>query len=65
MIYMALQFLTDEAGQKTAVVLSVGEYERMMEDLSDLAEIANRREEPTIPHTQFIHDLKVDGILSD
>jgi hypothetical protein len=58
-----LQYLTDEAGKKTAVVLAIADYEKLLEDLDDLAAIAERREEPTILHEQFKAELKRDGIL--
>ena len=45
-----LQYLTDEAGTKTAVVLPITEYEKLLEDLDDLAAMAERRNESTIPH---------------
>lgn len=59
----ALQYLTDERGERTAVVLPIAEYEQLLEDLEDLAVVAERRDEPMIPHEQFINDLKRDGIL--
>jgi len=59
----ALQYVTDEKGEKTAVVVPIAEYERLLEDLDDLAVAAERRDEPTIPHEQFIDELKRDGIL--
>jgi hypothetical protein len=58
-----LQYLTDEAGTKTAVVLSISDYEKLLEDLDDLATVAERRDEPSIPHEQFKAELKRDGIL--
>lgn len=58
-----LQYLTDEQGARTAVVLPISDYERLMEDLDDLAVVAERRDEPTIPHSQFVSELKRDGIL--
>lgn len=58
-----LQFLTDESGEKTAVVLPISEYEKLLEDLEDLAIVAERRNEPTIPHQQFTDELKRDGIV--
>ena len=58
-----LQYLTDEHGAKTAVVLPISDYEKLLEDLEDLAVVAERRDEPAIPHEQFIGDLKRDGIL--
>ena len=61
----ALQYLTDEAGHKTAVILPMADYEKLLEDIHDLAAVADRREEPTIPHDQFLRELKKDGILQD
>lgn len=59
----ALQYLTDERGEKTAVVLSLPAYEKLIEDLEDLAVVAERRDEATIPHAQFVGELKRDGLL--
>lgn len=58
-----LKYVTDKAGRKTAVQLSLPEYERLMEDMDDLAAIADRRKEPTLSHEKFIRELKRDGIL--
>lgn len=58
-----LQYLTDEKGDRTAVVLPIAEYEKILEDLNDLAVVAERRDEPLIPHDQFVADLKRDGKL--
>ncbi|MFQ3168230.1 MAG: PHD/YefM family antitoxin component YafN of YafNO toxin-antitoxin module [Limisphaerales bacterium] len=59
----SVQFVTDEDGNKTAVVLPIAEYEQLMEDMQDLAAIADRRDEPTTKHEQFVNELKQDGIL--
>jgi hypothetical protein len=56
-----LQFLTNEEGRKTAVVLGIDAYEKLMEDLDDLAVIAERRAEKTIPHAEFKKGLKRHG----
>ena len=58
-----LQYITDDRGERTAVVLPIGDYEKLLEDLDDLAVVAERRDEPVIPHDQFISELKRDGIL--
>jgi len=60
----ALQYLTDEAGKKTAVVLPITDYEKLLEDLDDLAAIARRREEPTVSHDQFKAELRGDSLRS-
>ncbi len=57
------QFLTDKTGKKTAVLLPIEDYEELLEDLKDLAAIAERREDPTISHQDLIEDLKKDGLL--
>ncbi len=59
----ALQYLTDEAGTKTAVVLPITDYEKPLEDLDDLAIVTERRGEPVVPHEEFNASLKRDGIL--
>ena len=57
------QYITDSEGQRTAVILSISEYEELLEDLHDLAVIAERRDEPTIPHKRAIAELKASGHL--
>ena len=42
------QYIVDEKGRKTAVIISVEEYEDLLEDIHDLAIIAERRDQPTI-----------------
>ncbi len=61
----SVQYVTDEDGQKKAVLLPIADYERLMEDLSDFAAIADRRKEPTVSHEEFLKELMKDGILSD
>ena len=36
-----------------------------MEDMEDLAAVAERREEPRVNHAQFLAELRKDGILHD
>jgi PHD/YefM family antitoxin component YafN of YafNO toxin-antitoxin module len=45
-----IQYVTNEAGEKTAVLLPIEEYEELLEDLSDLAVMAERKDEPTVSH---------------
>lgn len=61
----SLQYLTNEEGQKTAVIVPWEDYIRFMEDMEDLATMAERRDEPLIPHNEFLADLRKDGILHD
>lgn len=43
------QFIVDDNGEKTAVIIPIEDYERLLEDLADLAVIAERRDEPGEP----------------
>ena len=57
------QFLVDEKGKKKAVIIPIDEYEELLEDLHDLAIIAERRDEPTISFDDLKKKLKEDGLL--
>ena len=59
------KFVTDSAGRQTAVILPIEEYNGLLEDIDDLAVVAERADEPTIPHEQVVKELKADGYLSD
>ena len=52
------QFIVDEQGTKTAIILPIKEYEALMEDLEGLAIIAERRHEPTEPLEVVIERLE-------
>ena len=51
------QFVVDEKGAKKAIILPIKEYEELLEDLEDLAVIAERRHEPTEPLEVVIERL--------
>lgn len=57
------QYLIDNTGKKTFVVLRVEEYEELIEDLHDLATIAERRGEKSLSLEEFEEGLKNDGFL--
>ncbi len=59
------QFITDDKGKKTAVILPIEEFEELLEDLEDLAIMAERRDEPTIPFEEVMKNLKRNGFLSN
>jgi len=58
------KYVTDEEGRKTAVLLSIEEFDDLIEDLGDLAIAAERRDERSIPHQQVVAELEKDGYLS-
>jgi len=57
------QYMTDEKGNKLSVVLSIQGFEELLENLEDLAAIAERREEPTVSHHDFLMELKQNGLI--
>ena len=60
---LELQYVTDQSGAKTGVIVPIEEFEELMEDIEDLAAIAERRDEPTIPHDELVAELKRDGLI--
>ena len=60
-----VRYLTDECGEKTAVILNFEDYQRLLQDLQDLADIVDRRDEPTLSHDHFLTTLREDGLLSE
>ena len=57
------QYIVNEKGQKTAVILDIDEYEELLEDLHDIAIVAERRDELTINSEELQNRLKADGLL--
>ncbi len=60
-----LQYVTNPEGEKTAVILSIDEFRELLEDIDDLAMLAERRDEPTVSHDDLIAELKRDELLQD
>ena len=56
-------FITDSKGKKTKVVLSLKQYQKLMEDLHDLAVVAERRSERSISLEQMKRRLQKNGRL--
>jgi hypothetical protein len=50
-------------GKKAGVILSRRRYERLMEDLHDLAVVAERRDEPSISYDEMKRRLRKRGLL--
>ena len=57
------QYVVNDKGRKTGVLLSLKQYEKLMEDLHDLAVIAERKSENPIPLAELKRRLKKDGLL--
>lgn len=60
---LQIQYVTNETGQKTAVIVPISEFEELMEDIEDLAAVAERRDEPTISHQELLAELRQDGLI--
>jgi len=57
------QYITNDSGEKISVILPISEFQELIEDIEDLATVAERRDEPTISHEQLITELKRDGLI--
>ena len=62
---MTPQFLTADQGQKVAVVIPIADYEELMEDVVDLAAVAERRDEERTSIAELKKQLVADGLLAD
>ena len=51
------QYVTNQAWEKTAVLLPIAEFEEILEDFSDLALIAERRDEKTVTQEELTKQL--------
>ncbi len=57
------QYVVDNVGRKKAVILSIRRYKQILEDLHDLAVVAERRDEETISLEEMKKRQKKDGLL--
>jgi hypothetical protein len=61
MLALAEQFVVDAEGNKTSVIIPMKQYEKLIEDLHDLAVVAERRPEEPITLPELERRLKEDG----
>lgn len=57
------QYVIDAQGRRTAVILSLSRYRRLLEDLHDLAVLAERREEQPISLDELRRRLEPDAAV--
>ena len=62
---LEINYVTNDAGDKTAVILTIDDFTELMEDIEDLAAVAERREESSISHEELLAELKRDGLLQN
>ena len=63
MLQIKNKYLTNEKGERTDVVIPLEEYEDLIEDLHDLAVIAERQDEPVVSFEEVKKRLRADGLL--
>ena len=57
------EYITDADGKKRSVVLPIDQFESLIEDIEDLAIVAERKDEDTITQEDLLGQLKKDGLL--
>jgi len=57
------QYVIDSRGKRVGVILSDQRHQKLMEDLHDLAIVAERREEKSISLEAMKRRLHKDGLL--
>jgi hypothetical protein len=57
------QYLTGERGEKVAVVIPIADFDALMEDVADLACVAERRDEERISLEEVKKHLAADGLI--
>lgn len=57
------RYVVDSRGTRTAVILPLQDYERLLEDLHDLAVVAERRDEESLDFDEVKKRLEADGLL--
>jgi len=57
------QYITNDNGEKMSVILSMQEFENILEDFEDLAMVAERKDEKLTSHQDVLRELKQDGVI--
>ena len=57
------QYVVDAQGKRTGVLVPLAKYQKLMEDLHDLAIVAERRKEKPITLDQLTRQLKRNDSL--
>lgn len=57
------QFIINAKGERVSVILPIHQYQQLLEDLHDLAVVAERREEETISFDEIKRRLARDDDL--
>ncbi len=57
------RYIVDREGKRKDVILPVAQYEKLLEDLHDLAVVAERRKEKPVSFEEMKKRLSADGLL--
>jgi len=57
------EYITDEKGKKKSVIIPVEDFYELLEDIEDLAIVAERKDEPVVSHQDLLKDLKNNGLI--
>ncbi len=57
------KFIIDKNGKKVSVILTIEEYNELLEDIHDLKVVMERREEETMSIDNLKDSLKRDGTI--
>ena len=63
MVKIHEKFIFDRKGKRKAVILPYRKYQNLLEDLDDLAVLAERRNDKLTAHKDFVTGIKKDGLL--
>jgi hypothetical protein len=56
-----VQFITDEEGNRTAVILPIDEYEHLLEDLHLIRVYEESRDEPRRSFAEVVEEMRQAG----
>lgn len=54
-------YVTDASGKRTAVIMPLEDYENLLEDCHVIAAAYESRNEPCIPLSEVIEELRAEG----
>ena len=60
---LTLNYITNQPGEKTSVILPIDQFEQLLEDIEDLAIVAERKGEATTNHADLIAELKQNDLI--
>lgn len=53
------QFVLNQNGERTSVILPIEEFYELLEDLEDLTTVTERKDEPSVPFDTVLRELGI------